>query len=85
MFEGFAGLFARLLARANLVFVGILLCDIWGSFSVTTAPGAVTTEAPQWHHRQQGRIPDGPTGPDLGMATVTLQSPQKSTPFCGEN
>ena len=28
MFEGFAGLFARLLARANLVFVGILLCDI---------------------------------------------------------
>ena len=28
MFEGFAGLFARLLARATLVFVGILLCDI---------------------------------------------------------
>jgi hypothetical protein len=28
MFEGFAGLFARLLARANVVFLGILLCDI---------------------------------------------------------
>src|ERR1700731_4388600 len=63
MFEGFAGLFARLLARANLVFVGILLCDIRGSFSVTTAPGAVTTEAPQWHHRQRGRIPDGANRP----------------------
>jgi hypothetical protein len=47
------------LARASLVFVGILLCDIRGSFSVATASGAVTTEAPQWHHRQQGRIPDG--------------------------
>src|SRR2546423_14329380 len=29
MFEGFAGLFARLLARANVVFLGILLCDIF--------------------------------------------------------
>jgi hypothetical protein len=28
MFPGFAGLFALLLARANLVFVGILPCDI---------------------------------------------------------
>jgi hypothetical protein len=28
MFEGFAGLFARLFASANLVFVGVLLCDI---------------------------------------------------------
>jgi hypothetical protein len=27
-FEGFAGLFARLLARANVVFLGILLCGI---------------------------------------------------------
>jgi hypothetical protein len=36
-----------------------LPCDILRSFSVATAPGAVTTEAPQWHHRQQGRIPDG--------------------------
>ncbi len=32
---------------------------------------AVTTEAPQWHHRQRGKIPDGPTGPYLGTATVT--------------
>jgi hypothetical protein len=30
------------------------------------ALAAVTTEAPQWHHRQRGRIPDGPTGPYLG-------------------
>jgi hypothetical protein len=28
MVEGFAGLFARLLGRANLVFVGVMLCDI---------------------------------------------------------
>jgi hypothetical protein len=28
MFPGFAGCFARLLARANLVFLGVLLCDI---------------------------------------------------------
>jgi hypothetical protein len=28
MFPGFAGLFVRLLARANLVFVRILPCDI---------------------------------------------------------
>jgi hypothetical protein len=27
----------------------------------------------------------GPTGPYLGTATVTLSSPQKSTPFCDEN
>jgi hypothetical protein len=27
----------------------------------------------------------GPTGPDLGMATVTLPSRRKSTPFCDEN
>jgi len=86
MVPGFAVLFARLLARANLVFVGILLCDIRGSFSVATAPGAVTTEAPQWRHRQRGvgsRM--GLTGPYLGTATVTLQSPQKSTPLCDEN
>src|SRR5450631_1239341 len=62
-FPGFAGLFAPLLARANLVFVGVLLCDIRGSFSVATAPGTVTTEAPQWRHRQRGRIPDGANRP----------------------
>jgi hypothetical protein len=32
----------------------------------------VTTEAPQWHHRQRGRIPDEPTGPYLGTATVLM-------------
>ena len=30
-----------------------------------------------------GRL--GPTGPYLGTATVALQSPRKSTPFCDEN
>ncbi|MGB8900249.1 MAG: hypothetical protein WCC90_13900 [Methylocella sp.] len=74
MFLGFAGRFARLFARATSVFLGILLCDIRGSFSVATAPGAVTTEAPQWHHRQRGKIPDRATGPYLGTATVTLPS-----------
>ena len=44
------------------------------------------------HHRsptvaacQRGKIPDRATGPYLGMATVTLPSPRKSTPFCDEN
>src|ERR1700731_1197178 len=32
MFPGFAGCFARLLARANLVFLGVLLCDIEDPF-----------------------------------------------------
>src|ERR1700730_15805457 len=63
MFPGFAALFARLLARANLLFVGVLLSDICESFSVATASGAVTTEAPQWHHRRRGRIPDGANRP----------------------
>src|SRR6202040_1541376 len=58
MVPGFAGRFARLLARATSVFLGVLPCDILGSFSVCAAPGAVTTEAPQWHHRQRGKIPD---------------------------
>ena len=31
--------------------------------SVATAPGAVATEAPQWHHRRRGRIPDGANRP----------------------
>jgi hypothetical protein len=66
MFEDFAGLFARLSVRASLVFVGILLCDICGSFSVETAPGAVTTHS--------GGIASGagsrmePIGPYLGTA-----------------
>ena len=45
----------------------------------------VTSEAPQWHHRQQGKIPDGANRPLSQHGTVTLQSPPKSTPFCDEN
>ena len=30
---------------------------------IATAPGAVTTEAPQWRNPQRGRIPEGPTRP----------------------
>jgi hypothetical protein len=45
-----------------LVFVEVLLCGMLRSLSVTTAPSAVTTEAPQWHHRQRGRIPDKANG-----------------------
>src|ERR1700732_4552413 len=30
----------------------------WVPFSVATAPVAATAEAPQWHHRQRGKIPD---------------------------
>src|SRR6202035_4788307 len=36
-------------------------------------------------HRQQGRIPDGANRPLSRHGTVTLQSPQESTPFCDEN
>jgi hypothetical protein len=43
--------------------------------------GDITTEAPQWHHRGAGSQM-GPIGPYLGTGAVTLQSPQKSTPFC---
>src|ERR1700730_17836131 len=83
MFPGFAALFAPLLARATWVFVGVLLSDIWGSFSVATASGAVTIEAPQWHHRRRGRIPDGANRP-LSRHSDS-DAPQKSTPFCDEN
>src|SRR5580704_11442817 len=48
VFPSFAGRFARLLARAGLALLDVLLCDILGSLSVVTASGAVTTEAPQW-------------------------------------
>jgi hypothetical protein len=48
MFPCLESRFAPRLARANLVFVEVLLCDILGSLSVATASGAVTTEAPQW-------------------------------------
>src|ERR1700735_3210849 len=46
VFLGFAGRFARFLARASVVLVGVLLCDIPGSLSVAMALGAVTTQAP---------------------------------------
>jgi hypothetical protein len=84
IFPGFAGFVERLLARANLAFVMVLLCGICGSFSVATAPCAVTTEAPQWQHRQRGRIPDKANGLSRHRA-VTLSLPPKSTPFCEEN
>jgi len=60
---GLTSPFARLLARENSVFLGVLLCDICGSFSVATAPGAVTTATPEWRRRQRGRIPDEANGP----------------------
>jgi len=57
LFSGFEGLFARLLGRANLVFVGVLLCDMLDPFRLRRH--AAITEALQWHHCQRGRIPDG--------------------------
>ena len=77
-------LFALLLAPADLVFVKVLMCDMFGSFSVATAPGAVTTKA------RNGTIASGagsrmrPTA-SLGTATLTLSLPLKSTPFCADN
>jgi hypothetical protein len=57
----------------------------WRILLVVTALSAVTTEAPHWRHRQRGQDPrEAKTGPSLGTTTVTLSSPQKSTPFCGE-
>src|SRR6516162_11874404 len=46
VFPGLADLFARRLARASLVLLRLLLCDILGALSVMTASRAVTTEAP---------------------------------------
>jgi hypothetical protein len=46
---------------------------------------AVTTEAPQWRHRQRGRITDKANGLLPARATVTLSLPKKSTLFCAEN
>src|SRR6516164_10668818 len=59
---GFVGLFVRPLARASLVLLGVLPCDILGSLSGYEASRAVTTEAPQWRHRQRGGIRIGQTG-----------------------
>jgi hypothetical protein len=83
MRSDFAGLFATLSARAILVFGGLLLCDIAGSFG---------DNGTQRRHRRNpavapspaGQDPDKVTGLYLGTATVTLSSPQKSTPFCDE-
>jgi hypothetical protein len=49
------------------------------------ANGRDRRKAPQWRRRQRGTISDGANGPYLGMATVTLHSERKSTPFCDEN
>jgi hypothetical protein len=70
----FRGLFARFFVRAGLVFLEILLCDILGSLSVATASGAVTTDAPQWRHRQRGRIQVGPSGPYQHADTDALMA-----------
>jgi hypothetical protein len=85
MFPGFAGRLAPLLARTNLVFVGFAERHLRILFG-WKAPGAVTTEAPAGGTIAGGAgSRTGPIGPYLGTATVTLQSPQKSTPLCDEN
>src|SRR6266545_2041567 len=63
VFLPFTGFFARLLGWASLVLLAGLLCDILASLSVATASGAVTTQAPQWRHRQRDGDPNGPSGP----------------------
>ena len=46
---------------------------------------AVTAEAPQWRPRHGAGSRKGHNRLDIGMATVTLSSPRKSTRFCHEN
>ena len=49
----------------------VLPCDILGPFSVATAPGAVTTEAPQWRRLVRLLTETGslwPPGCDVGVA-----------------
>ena len=82
MVPGFAGLFARLLARATSVFPGVLPCDILGSFSVATALGAVTTETPQWQKGRRGGIQIEPKAL-FSLRTLTLYLRRQSSPFLG--
>jgi hypothetical protein len=63
-------------------FLGVLLRDISGILIFAeTAPGAVTTEAPQWARGQRGRIP-GKNNVLAKAATVALHSLRKASPFC---
>ena len=55
--------FVHVLACEDSVFLGALLCDILRVLSGCDGVSAVTTETPQWRHRQWGRIPIGANRP----------------------
>ena len=63
VFPSFPRGFARPLGALRLCLVGRFAVRHFRILSVATASGAVTTEAPQWRHRQRGRIQMGPSGP----------------------
>ncbi len=52
--------------------------------SLSTAPRAVTTEAPHWRKCRRGRIPGTPMAL-CKTRTVTLRLQRKSSPFCEKN
>jgi hypothetical protein len=83
---GFADGFATLLARAILVFVRVLLCDMLRSFFGGDGTLRHHHRSPAMAASPAGQDPGGAkTGPSLGTATLTLSLLQKSTPFCDEN
>src|SRR5215467_3405065 len=59
---GFVSLFARPLARASLVLLGILLCDILGSLSGYDGITRRHHRSPTVASSPAGRDPDRPTG-----------------------
>src|SRR5580704_12974104 len=75
MVPGFAGLFVRLFARAILVFVGVLLCDMFGILFGCNGTRRRHHQSPAVAAASRAGSRTGPTGPYLGTATVTLSSP----------
>ena len=63
VFPGFAGFFARLLARANLVLVGVLLCDISDPFGC---------DGNQRRHHRSPTVAASPAGQDPGWGQAAL-------------
>jgi hypothetical protein len=78
-FARFGCLFARLLVRADLVLLEVLLGDILGSLSVVTA------QAPRNGEEAGGAGSKSGQPARIGMATLTLRSQGKSSPFCQKN
>src|SRR5215475_14352496 len=83
VFPRFVGLFARPLARASLVLLWVLLCDIFGSLFGCDGITRHHHRSPTVAASPAGRDPDRANRP-LSQATLTLRLQQKSSFFCDE-